>query len=1241
MQTFAKKQIAVAVGASLLVMAGAANAAGVNPTVRTKGIVATIPAGAAAAQALYSATGYSGAIQATIYLQPAADTVTPADSQAISDAGVLINNIAGGGATGAGATSVNNDFSITYGATPVYFPITAGGITFTANTTVGGVALVAAKAAGAYATYLVNLGKVAADTNGAFRINGANLEYTQDNTVAAPVWEVVNVQGYTATANPITSTDDPTGAPATLATFTSAAAPAVMGTAPTPKLSTHSTSTVNGGKTIDGLTIDTLTPIATLTKTTNFLVQAEGTVTTGCAGSTIVDNKDITAGATGTVAATGTANTVLFATPATVTWTAAPAGDAAAYSTTCFNTGVTGTAVPFTVTLVGGAEPAYSNVFTPATGNATLMAALPANNTITDGAAPVFVSAESTSLTAPSDLVLTFSEPIAGIAADSAGGLDGQDNREVAENVKLGADVVAALGLNAGWNVTIATATTAGGQGTLSISGIDPAEFSKQVAVTKGISVKEQGDAAWSSTVDALDNAGIKTVGNEFIAAVAATTITPAKPTIAFTNVDTDLKASATPISNDPTKIGQIDIKATAGNEMALGSGKTLTHLAAHLIVTITGKYANKPAVFKFYPTSTDVAVTAGGLTITLPTKLIYEKIDSANDITVTYTATVDGVSDVLVAQADSTVIVTAGTENVSIPVSMTAGALDNTLLTQSIIGSFNSTANGDKVEAYLARWDDTPAATDVSNVTVGQAKIGSQYADIYRSCGTGCGTSTADLQSLVEAQLDAVAAATLAVPGVSNASPAGLAQPIPGYVVGNKIFVADDGTGKSDVRLAYDNAVNAARSLSSDIRNAARNAGSQGASATGASMNDTNNSGTSNAGSLNAAMNAGVAAALASLANDASGFNLPDATVLAARTAAAAPNATVSGVTAAILASDLGMGWIQPVNIDPIKGAITGRDGGKASGSVELKNALTAGDRGLKLLDNTGKFTVPSGITAVNGAAVVGTVNGVSDRFNLLLGTDPKTNDLQSIRKPTFVLLVHTSAVDGSQRLLTSADPLAANFLPYEPNLMSGLGTRKDMAIDLSKIRKVTPAASTQWALYGFGNPAHAATPPLNHKPLFERRFVGLNSTGLPVSLWTNDGNSKDLALAMVGNKTTVATELKSNGETLSTIAPTSFVAGAVGLAWANDVSTDNTKPMFIQQGAAMTSKVPVGWSLVTVPSTGLLPTATVVNAVIKVGSQLASGKQYTWVTGDTTAPVLSAGEAVFVYSKLGGALN
>ena len=186
MQKFAKKQIAVAVGASLMVMAGAAQAASANPTVRTKGIVATVPAGVAAAQALYSATGYSGNIMISIYLAPSTDDLVALDTEQISDAGVLINNIAGGGATGAGATSVNNDFSITYGGTPVYFPIAGAGNTFTANTAAGGVAALAAKAAGAYAQYTAVIGTVAGDTSPAFRINGANLEYSQDSSIASP-----------------------------------------------------------------------------------------------------------------------------------------------------------------------------------------------------------------------------------------------------------------------------------------------------------------------------------------------------------------------------------------------------------------------------------------------------------------------------------------------------------------------------------------------------------------------------------------------------------------------------------------------------------------------------------------------------------------------------------------------------------------------------------------------------------------------------------------------------------------------------------------------------------------------------------------------------------------------------------------------------------------------------------------------------------------------------------------------
>ena len=123
-------------------------------------------------------------------------------------------------------------------------------------------------------------------------------------------------------------------------------------------------------------------------------------------------------------------------------------------------------------------------------------------------------------------------------------------------------------------------------------------------------------------------------------------------------------------------------------------------------------------------------------------------------------------------------------------------------------------------------------------------------------------------------------------------------------------------------------------------------------------------------------------------------------------------------------------------------------------------------------------------------------------------------------------------------------------------------------------------------------------------------------------------------MALAMVGNKAYAATETGTNKATLSTITSASFVTGASALAWKNDAWPGVR--MFQLQAGPVAGKAPVGWSLVTVPASGTFGTA--IGAVIKVGAQTSA--PYTWITGDSAAPALTPGEAVFVYSKLGGNL-
>jgi hypothetical protein len=127
-------------------------------------------------------------------------------------------------------------------------------------------------------------------------------------------------------------------------------------------------------------------------------------------------------------------------------------------------------------------------------------------------------------------------------------------------------------------------------------------------------------------------------------------------------------------------------------------------------------------------------------------------------------------------------------------------------------------------------------------------------------------------------------------------------------------------------------------------------------------------------------------------------------------------------------------------------------------------------------------------------------------------------------------------------------------------------------------------------------------------------------------------------MAMTMTNSKVSVATELGVNKGSLSTISSTSFTPGAVAYAFKSDAAPNADVVFSNAQGAAVTSKVGPGWSLVAAPSINL--NSTTVEAIIRVGAQAAS--QFTFIKGDTGGqPPLTVGEGVFVFSKAGGALQ
>jgi hypothetical protein len=720
----------------------------------------------------------------------------------------------------------------------------------------------------------------------------------------------------------------------------------------------------------------------------------------------------------------------------------------------------------------------------------------------------------------------------------------------------------------------------------------------KALTLNKGISQVESNDASYiaavagGTTTTLLDtyNAGpganiigpdgVNLTGAVYantgdtvtLQTLSAATATPtqAATTIAFGGVDTTAIASgSTPAVDAAFQVDTITVTFAPGKEVALNAtapAKTAADLAANLVVTVNGitatngatATANDPVQFQVRPVSAALSADGKTMTVVLPTAYIYSKIHATTKMEIEYLAAgVTGVAatSLLVGKADPTVLVsqaaidastTVGTERVSLPLSATP--LTSALTTMDLKGTVTGAVAGDSVTAYLAKWKDGNTTSKTASIVSGKItnpgdKVATDLAIEFVDMGT--------LKGLIETQLNAVAAAAAAVPGVSNASTAVAAANIPVYV---KLIRSND------------------------------------AAATG---NATNSQSYLNARA-----------------------------VLATNNMVAVNSFSDSGWNSDYLDP------VYEVMLNPNTGAITGRLTGSIGIKVGTSTATGADARGLRYLDVNGQF---SGTKQAGGVWSAGVVNAAGG-FETMIGANAKSGNLDG----SFVVLHHKSKVSGAVTALTSVDSGAANFVPFSADI-SRAGTRAVLpAFNLANIRAVTPVNSANWQLVGAGNPARAAGVAGNITPQSLPRMF--EATVGDMSLWTERtaaNNGKDMALALVGNKTTVATEL-SNGSTLSTITGASFVPGSAAIAFANADNTE-TGTLFVMQQAAPAAgvKLPVGWSLVTVPG---VPGATVtalgagVEAVIRVG---AGASQFTWLKADGAMPALKAGEAVFVYSK------
>lgn len=1208
MQPYAQKKIVIAVGAALMVMAGAAQAAvpAGPPIARAVKPVLATPATVPNATSLYGATGFTGSVPVKVNFTAPADSTGGANF-ALVTAGFdgLKVNTANDAAPTTGAADATDDIIVyagTLGATQINLQVPNASKAFTSN-------IVTTSAADAAFTIVTS-------GNEALRINPTTgaFEYTADKNAATITWLpvsiAVQVPAQTGTVrNAITANDSTDVGPLDHEAATSTVIAAIAGQSAFNTVAPTATAkTVGTGGLVNGVVIDTVTPLSAaivvnsattgLAFTSNVAACSPGADTNNAADIAATVAVAPATPLTATIA--GSLNTVTFA-GATTDWTTGDATvDAAAYVSNCFHTGIATGSLPFTigVTATAANRPTYSLVFTAA-GAPQVLAALP---TIDDGVAPTITAATlgTAAIVAPftTPLNLTFSEPM-DIDAGAATALSAL--REVGENVFLNSDSLAALNLNAGGTLTISGAgvlpgftgsiTPTAGKSTLEIDGIQTADLTgKTVTVKTGIALKESNDVGFNSALPALDEDGLvwsggvlSTSGATEGASVSALPLTAGTVTIAFS----DTTASAATTVLDPTKIGLIAVSFPAGKGVGFNTGKTFANLTGQIVVTITGNsVAGDPVTFQFFPTaiatggvpvagqmvlSASTAGSANKLIINPPTDLIYSKITApiAGTITVRYLNLDGGVpTNVLVGTIAAAPVVSAAIETVILPLS--AKATSTNLLTQSISGTLTGASSGSLVHAHLAKWvgKSTTLPSTVSivagKITNPSDKVATDLAIQYTTTGGG---QKAALQTLIAAQVNSAAAAKAAVPGVSNATTAVKAAPIPVYV---QLVRSSDTQASSKTEQNYLEA----------------------------------------------------RAILSTVADD---------------------PAFVANIAAVTPVGATNVSPVYQVMLDPLSGVISGR----LTGNLTLKTVPGA--------------TVPAGVTIIAADVAQGLVDG-DGKFSLIVATEPNTADIAMGKTglaDQFLILVHEDQTNARKYTqLTSASPNAANYLPYSPNLYSLSGTRTTLGVApgfaaptdgktaavpilLSNYKVDNLTNSTAWALLSLGTPAGKLvldTP---------RSFVGIDSdlatggTGLVKSYWSSgaagpgDGNTSDMALAMVGNKVGVATEL-SSGDTLSTISNATFVAGASALAFKNDSPGPLQTLTFAQAAAPASVKVPAGWSLVQVPTGGL--NSATVESVLRVGAQTTAN--VTWFKADGAMPSFTAGDAVFVYSPKGGSL-
>lgn len=669
MQKFNKKQIALAVSATLL--AGSAMAAALTPlTGATKTVLATAVGGGATADDLYTNAGVTGAVNIA-FLANAAVTF-------------------GAATTFNTGTDANDDVTVKAGGTNIPAAQLA------LNNNVVGI--------GGGNNIVVTITPVAP---AAVRINNATgaLEYTADKSAATPTWGAVTLQVNVVAGNAVTDNAVAIDA-ATAATTAFASSDFILPT-------TAKTFAAAGASLLTGVTVDFKHPVAAPTKTTLQLwskavaplANAEDITNSAKTGITVPTFTAVTGSTTAYVVALPDATKVDWDNSGTI-----DGKDADLVKYDSFNTGLAGGSAPVELK-VPATGPAYTNIFKKTTGQADTVATTTLN--AADGAAPVLTGAEYQSA---GTLTLTFSEPVRTITNASA---NVDDVREILENVKLNGVTLAA-----DYQIREAQAwLDVTGTRTLVINnfGEDRTDVEgKSISLTSGLSLVEDAATPTADTegLRTLTGTGAAALDNTFSGSFVATL----NNTVAFD----DSSARAFYAQNDLTKIDYIDVDFN--KTLSVKAGKSLDKTLKVTFKTVnalTWGNGNDGYSFDWYPTGSEIDYTTVPDTIRLklPTDLLRANLQDNFFIglsTVTYTA---GTDKPLEAAINATTKVDVADADVDVIMPLMATAANQGLYTMDVKATLTGAQAGSKVVGYLAKWVDK-ATADVVSMDIVSGKV-------------------------------------------------------------------------------------------------------------------------------------------------------------------------------------------------------------------------------------------------------------------------------------------------------------------------------------------------------------------------------------------------------------------------------------------------------------------------------------------------------------------------------------